>query len=333
MDGADISLGELPRPASDGGPGSECSANDPVTAATSALLSECAGFGCSADGGRRGCVLHVTSLGDAGPGTLRDAVEREEPLWIVFDVSGGIDLQSPIQVQSNKTIDGRGRAVTIRGFGLAIGAGRSNIVIENLSFTNGADLNNNDAVEIAQGSRVWIDHCSFSSFGDGLVDIKRAATDITVSWSLFLNHERVMLIGSSPDDIGDAVIRVTAHHNWWNQTGSYAPRARFGKVHTFNNFIDRWKESASSMTMGGQLFSEANIFVADAEKDAVATTQGMDPAPGKARSSGDRLENGAVVLENEPSAVFAPATLYAYVAETADAALEAKIVAGAGATR
>ncbi|MET0594439.1 MAG: polysaccharide lyase family 1 protein, partial [Polyangiaceae bacterium] len=300
-EGADVSLGDLPRATPDGGPGSECPAGgEAVTATMSAFLSECAGFGCSAIGGMRGCVYHVTSLADAGPGTLRDGAEREGALWIVFDVAGAIDLQSSVQLQSNKTIDGRGVSVTLRGYGLLLGTGRSNVVIENMSFANGANVDNNDAIQIADASRVWIDHGTFSSFGDGLVDITRGATDVTVSWSLFANHPLVMLIGRSADDTGDANIRVTAHHNWWNQTGSYAPRARFGKVHTFNNLIDRWKDSASSITMGGQLFSEANIFVAGDEKDAVSTSQGSDPLPGKARSSGDWLQNGAVVHENEP---------------------------------
>jgi pectate lyase len=142
-----------------------------------------------------------------------------------------------------------------------------------------------------------------------------------------------MLIGRSPDDVGDAAIRVTAHHNWWNQTGSYAPRARFGKVHTFNNLIDRWKESASSITMGGQLYSESNIFVAADDKDAVATSQGADPLPGKARSVGDWLQNGAIAHENEPDAVFVPSMSYAYVASPATADLQAAIIASAGATR
>ena len=275
----------------------------------------------------------MTSLADAGAGSFREAAERAEPLWIVFDVSGAIDLSSPVLVNSHKTVDGRGRNVVFRGHGLTIGAGKSNVVIENVSFTDGERVDNNDAVQIVEASSVWVDHCSFSNFGDGLVDITRGATDVTVSWSLFADHDLVMLIGRSPDDVGDAVIRVTAHHNWWNQTGAYAPRARFGKVHTFNNLVDRWRTSASSITMGGQLFSEANIFVAEGEKEAVATSQGADPALGKARSAGDWLENGATVQENEADAVFVPAGFYPYAPKTAGPDLRAEVMAGAGATR
>jgi pectate lyase len=335
-DGADVSLGELPRATNDAAAsdGRGCPpGGEPVTPSMSALLSECAGFGCHANGGLDGCVVHVTNLADAGLGSFRDAAERADPAWIVFDVSGAIELQSSVQIQSNKTVDGRGRAVTFRGYGIAVGAGKSNVVIENLSFANGIDVDNNDAIQLTEAKDVWIDHCSFSSYADGLVDVTRGSTDVTVSWSLFANHALVMLVGRSPDDVGDAVIRVTAHHNWWNQTGSYAPRARFGKVHTFNNLIDRWKESASSITMGGQLYSEANIFVAGDKKDAIATSQGSDALPGKARSVGDSMQNGAVAQVNEPDAVFVPSASYAYVASPALADLQASIVAGAGATR
>ena len=348
-EGADVSLGDMPWGTPEGGSASDDASTDGstsdagpslcpreaerVSAGTSALLAECVGFGCTATGGLRGCIYHVTSLADSGPGTLREAVERAEPLWVVFDVSGDIDLQSAVNVESNKTIDGRGKAVTLRNYGLVIGAGRSNVVIENMSFLDGAETPNNDAIQIMEASSIWIDHGSFSNYHDGLIDITHAATDITVSWSLFTNHDLVMLIGRRPEDTGDAIIRVTLHHNWWNQIGSYAPRARFGKVHTFNNLIDRWRSSASSMTMGGQLHSEANIFVALNDKGALATSQGSDPTQGKARSIGDWLQNDATVQENERDAVFLPSADYAYVPEVANPDLQAAIMAGAGAKR
>jgi pectate lyase len=348
-EGADVSLGDLPWGAPEGGsPMGDASSDgpardadftlcpsdaEPVTAAKSTLLAECVGFGCSATGGLRGCVYHVTSLADSGPGTLREAAQRLEPLWIVFDVAGNIDLQSSVIVESNKTIDGRGKAVALRGYGLIVGAARENVVIENLTFVDGTEASNNDAIQILGASSIWIDHCSLSNYPDGLIDITHAATDVTVSWSLFTNHDLVMLIGRSADDVGDAAIRVTLHHNWWNQIGSYAPRARFGKVHTFNNLIDRWKSSASAMTMGGQLYSEANIFVALNDKGALATSQGSDPIPGKARSTGDWLQNDATVQENERDAVFVPSIQYAYTAEPAIADLQSAIMTGAGAKR
>src|SRR5947209_8626417 len=49
-------------------------------------------FGASTSGGVAGTVLRVTTLGAEGPGSLRSALEAEEPRLIVFEVGGVIDL-------------------------------------------------------------------------------------------------------------------------------------------------------------------------------------------------------------------------------------------------
>src|SRR5690349_22119181 len=52
------------------------------------------------EGGDKGAVIHVTSLEDAGPGTLRAALAAKNPRRIVFDVGGDIFLKSPLSIAS-----------------------------------------------------------------------------------------------------------------------------------------------------------------------------------------------------------------------------------------
>jgi pectate lyase len=321
----------FPEAGSDGPPTS-CTSGQAVPAAAREFLTQAIGFGRLASGGSDGCVYHVTTLAEAGSGSLREGAERAEPLWIVFDVSGDIALTSPIVMGSNKTVDGRGAAITVRNFGFILGAPTSNVVIEHLTFVGNMQGSNNDAIQIADGAHtVWIDHCSLSNYGDGLVDITHAATDITVSWSVFSMHDAVMLIGRAPMDVEDVNIRVTVHHNWWNQTGTYAPRLRFGKAHVLNNLIDQWRSAASASTMDGEIYSEGNVFVAKDDKVAVGTSAGSDMVLGRAISIRDWLQNGAIVQTNLPDLVFQPRDFYLYTPDRADATLQAAIMADAGA--
>src|ERR1044071_3190297 len=95
------------------------------------LLNERVGFGRNATGGAGGEVYWVTSLadsydpttGEATYGTLRWGLEHDDnSRWIMFAVNGTINLpNSPIQVRSNKTIDGRGASITLTTYGLWIG--------------------------------------------------------------------------------------------------------------------------------------------------------------------------------------------------------------------
>src|SRR4051812_33510254 len=64
------------------------------------------GFGARTTGGRGGAVYEVTTLDDAGPGSLRDALAAGNRT-VVFRVSGTIDLKAPLVVsRPNITIAG-----------------------------------------------------------------------------------------------------------------------------------------------------------------------------------------------------------------------------------
>jgi pectate lyase len=86
---------------------------------------------------------------------------------------------------------------------------------------------------------VWIDHNELSDCYDGPIDIKRGSDYVTVSWNHTHHHTKNMLLGHSDtngaQDIGR--LRVTYHHNWFDDTPQRNPRVRFGEpVHIFNNY-------------------------------------------------------------------------------------------------
>src|SRR5205823_1113255 len=76
------------------------------------------GTGGGTVGGRFGDVYHVTSNGDSGPGTLRDAVTVTNRT-VVFDISGLIRLSSPLVITNSfLTIAGQtapGGGITVAG--------------------------------------------------------------------------------------------------------------------------------------------------------------------------------------------------------------------------
>ncbi|KAL0347261.1 UNVERIFIED_CONTAM: putative pectate lyase 13 [Sesamum calycinum] len=82
------------------------------------LAGKAEGFGRLAVGGLHGAVYCVTTLADDGPGSLRYGCRQQEPLWIIFEISGTIELSSHLSVSSYKTIDGRGQRIKITGKGL-----------------------------------------------------------------------------------------------------------------------------------------------------------------------------------------------------------------------
>lgn len=309
-----------------GGRGQQEPAETVAVAEVEALVADVQGFGAHATGGRGGAVVWVTSLAASGPGTLAEAVTGDAPRWIRFRVSGEIRLPAPLEVGANKTLDGRGARVAIAGHGLVV-AGRRNVVVENLVFRDGVG----DALHLVDGAAdVWVDHSSFSRFGDGLVDVTRGATDVTVSWCRFSEHDKVMLVGASPEHEGDREMRVTLHHNHFDRTEERHPRLRFGKVHAYNNYYEAWGSYGAAASMLGELASEANVYQAGWDRDAIITRSGRDPAAGYARSVGDLLLDGARVHEREPARVFDPQRFYDVAVEPADEGLLRRVSRGAG---
>jgi len=178
------------------------------------------------------CHVSGASRADDGPGSLRQACKHKGPLWITFSVSGPIVLTKPILVSSQTTIDGRGQSVVLTGAGLQL-YDCSQVILCNLRFSGGCG-HDADAIQIKPNSHhIWVDRCTLEDFDDGLIDITRASTDITVSRCHFKQHDKTMLIGASPSHTEDAAIRVTIHHCFFDGTRQRHPRLRYGKAHLY----------------------------------------------------------------------------------------------------
>lgn len=171
----------------------------------------------------------------------------------------------------NLSILGKDPNATLMGVGLNIYKSY-NIIVRNLTFMDCPD----DAINVDDplSHHIWIDHCTFTDSPDvdvegerhdGLVDIKGGANYITVSWNRFENHRKTCLLGHSDnngaEDIGR--LKVSYHHNWFNNTHSRHPRVRFGQCHVFNNLYDNRKRGmdyAIASTEQADVLVEANMF-------------------------------------------------------------------------
>jgi hypothetical protein len=124
------------------------------------------GFGRYAQGVRgaaRADVYHVTTLDDAGPGSLRDAVSRPGRV-VVFDVSGVIRLKSRLAFSANSYIAGHtapGSGVIVYGNGVSF-AGADNIIVRYMRIYTGIGGDKGiDAGTVGRGHDMVFDHCSF----------------------------------------------------------------------------------------------------------------------------------------------------------------------------
>jgi pectate lyase len=130
------------------------------------------GWAAHTPGGRDGQILRVTTLADAGPGSLREAIATPGPRIVVFEVGGVIDLRlSELRIeQPNLTIAGQTApqpGITLIRGGITIAT--HDVVVRHLRVRpgeagvvkmGGVDF---DAITTVRGARdVIVDHCSLT---------------------------------------------------------------------------------------------------------------------------------------------------------------------------
>lgn len=209
------------------------------------------GFGKYASGGRGGQVVYVTSLDDDADteGTLRWAIAQypDEPLTIVFSVSGEIELQSELSIsRSDFTIAGQ----TAPGDGIVIThnkvdfGGSENFIVRNMRFRIGQkDVDGNILAENAVGaencSTFIFDHCSF---GWSVEENMNTADShfLTVQYSIV--HEGLYNAGHSKGVRGYGAqwggSPATYHHNLLTNNNSRSVRFNGARGEDYVVFIE-----------------------------------------------------------------------------------------------
>ncbi|MFM8413892.1 MAG: polysaccharide lyase family 1 protein [Planctomycetota bacterium] len=147
------------------------------------------GFGAFARGGRGGDVYRVTTLEDSGPGSLRDGIATASgPRTVVFEVSGTIELGSPLVVRRPfLTIAGQtapGDGIALKGWGLEI-RGTHDVIVRFIRLRPGDAACkqgfHGDCLTVRDATDVMIDHVSMSWSVDEAVSI-RGSDRITLQW-------------------------------------------------------------------------------------------------------------------------------------------------------
>lgn len=311
------------------------------------------GYGAATTGGTGGATCEVTTLDDAGPGSLRDCATRASTtVTFAPGLTGTLTLASEIDVANSVTIEGAGPAVAIsnggpghRYDGLVLAAG--NVILSHLLFADFGDWTKPtssqpfpDPVWLSAGSNYVLDHLTITRDG-GKIGIV-CATDITMSWLHFSDSAKAIQTGDNAHPDCAAAVRLTIHHTWFEGVGYRSPRVHSSTVHLLNNLEDGWGQYAAASVCFGRLYSEGNVYRAATDTDAILTSGSsakddkcIDPATGKsangyAISVGDVYTGGARARINRPDLV--PAPTYPYTAEPAGDALVAEIMGmGAGA--
>ncbi|WP_030250531.1 pectinesterase family protein [Streptomyces sp. NRRL S-455] len=188
-------------------------------------------------GGRDGKTVTVKTLAD-----LEKYATAAEPYVIV--VAGTINMNpvgKEIKVQSDKTIVGQGTSGHIVGGGFFLGQGVHNVIIRNLTIRDAYqgvwnDKDHDfDAIQMDGAHHVWIDHNDLRNMADGLIDVRKDSTNVTVSWNKLSDNNKTFGIGWTENVKTD----ITIHHNWIRETEQRNPSTdNAAHAHLYNNFLE-----------------------------------------------------------------------------------------------
>ncbi|MER5830295.1 pectinesterase family protein [Streptomyces sp. NPDC002130] len=200
-------------------------------------------------GGRGGQVVTVKTQAE-----LEKYATATQPYVIV--VAGTIAMNpvgKEIKVQSDKTIVGQGTAGHIVGGGFFLGQGVHNVIIRNLTIRDAYqgiwnDKDHDfDAIQMDGAHHVWIDHNDLRHMADGLIDVRKDSTNVTVSWNKLSDNNKTFGIGWTENVKTD----ITIHHNWIRETEQRNPSTdNAAHAHLYNNFLEDAQGTAIKSAYG-----------------------------------------------------------------------------------
>jgi pectate lyase len=248
------------------------------------------GYGAATTGGGNAAPVVVNSFAqaEAALAAYRTAFKDGEASALVIRYTGTFDYGTITDVCAQHTKDPQllelkemdnvtfeGAPGSSANFGIHVNRAH-NVIIRNMTMGLLPGGDGSDAITIEGNGtngdveNVWIDHNElFSSTKadcdgagdtefDGLIDIKKGARRITVSYNYLHDHQKTGLIGFSDSD--DTERYVTFHHNRYENVVSRTPLQRFGFVHLFNNYYNQILDSGINVRMGGVALVESNFF-------------------------------------------------------------------------
>ncbi|APE03558.1 pectin methylesterase [Alteromonas mediterranea] len=229
-------------------------------------------------GGAGGTVVTVDNGADL-QAALDSAANSNTPVTVYVDGTitdannGGTGAPIEIKDMNDVSIIGVANRGEFDGIGILIRRA-NNVIIQNLKIhhvlTDGKDAisieGDNDG---STTSNIWIDHNELYStlsvdkdFYDGLVDSKRGAKNITISYNYLHDHWKASLHGHTENDVdsNNTERLITFHHNRFENIESRLPLFRYGHGHLYNNYYNQISSTAINSRIGAELQVENNVF-------------------------------------------------------------------------
>lgn len=232
------------------------------------------GAGAFSSGGRGQSVYKVTTLANSGAGSFREAVSVSNRT-IVFEVSGTIDLTSPITITAdNLTIAGQ----TAPQGGIAITGSNvffqtaDNIILRYVRFR--PDYNSSgsvDALNVFNCDNMILDHISVSWGGDEALSIIGDSDFVTISNSIIGESATGMILGNGNSDISE---NMSLLGNIFYNISHRFPNGNANRLDVINNLVHNWNTRliVNGTYDGSQLNQINNYYQRSSRSTSVLTS-------------------------------------------------------------